>query len=217
MSNHPVTVRAIERMLLLFIFLGIFGSLLATKNVGGGGEKNAQLIAAADSQINLLADVGFYSFSFGQGNRGLFADQSFFFSNPSGDGVRLIVTDCYCTGDKFLGFVVSSTNGVGIVNALAFCEADPLCRLYSEDPLQCLYGGGWCNGETFVTQPGTYNVSIQIGASPFERGTGFVLLQSLCWVPSKTVTCALGDKSPQCGQLIPCCQLDDSCVYSIFQ
>ena len=149
--------------------------------------------------INLLSDVGFYSFTFGGGNGGAFASQSFYFNLNSFS--YLTITDCYCTGDRFFVYI----DGIPTFSALAGCDSpDPLCTVYSEDPEECAFGADsrWCSGSNLMTYSGLVNVTIQVATSPFGSGMGFLLLQQAC---------------PQPSGWVPCCSLDNSCVLSIFQ
>lgn len=124
----------------------------------------------------LMADVGFRPFSFGQGNQGLYADQSFFFSFPF--ETRLLVTDCFCGGDRFILHDYSTLSGEYPVTE--GCElANVTCNFFSEDPQVCAFSEGWCASRWIRLARGYHNLTIEILTSPFLSGTGYLILQSL--------------------------------------
>ena len=144
-----------------------------------------------EMNINLQADVGFYSFYFSGGNAGTTAYQTFYFYY--GYPVKLTLFDCYCGGDRF-----RVTSGTDVYSATGCSFDPPACQFLSTDPYTCLMnvGNGWCQ-TSFVVQSGYTNISIGVLASPYGAGTGFIMLQSYCGTQ-------------------PCCQLSQDCIYDIY-
>ena len=127
----------------------------------------------SNCQHNLIPDVGLYPFRFGRGNAGLFSPDTFFFL-ATGDGVQLLVTDCFCPGDKFVIF----DNGTPIGGAANAGVTDGTCQVYEDQPLNCL--ASWEYSHLVMQLPaGPHNITIMAAFSPFNGGTGFIGLEAV--------------------------------------
>lgn len=149
--------------------------------------------------VQLIPDVGYFTFTFGEGNSGNYAYQSFFFSLPT--PAQFQVTDCFCGGDRF---IVHDMVGGATYAAVQPCDAANLsCNFYSQVPYECMTAAaGWCKSGWVNLPAGFHNLTIEIVTAPFLSGTGFIILQSLCTVANTPV---------------PCCSLTDTgCEYGVY-
>lgn len=149
--------------------------------------------------VQLIPDVGYYTFTFGEGNSGNYAYQSFFFSLPT--SAQVLVTDCFCGGDRF---IVHDVVTGATINALQSCDTANLsCNFYSQTPYECMTATtGWCKTAWTTLTAGFHNLTIEIVTAPFLSGTGFIILQSMCTASNV---------------LVPCCSLlDTGCEYGVY-
>ena len=167
-------------------------------------ECPVECLKRPSESVNLIADVGFFSFAFGQGNAGNYANQFFTFNFPY--RTRFLLTDCLCGGDSFIALDTTTTSGtVGLeIPATKSClKTDTTCRYFSYDPQECAFTDGWCHSDWTWLNPGPHNITIEILTAPFRCGTGYVILQTIC--------------QDRFGYFYVCCEADNSCVYSIYQ
>jgi hypothetical protein len=127
--------------------------------------------------VNLINDVGFFSFNYGLGNAGTAAFESFYFNYPYGTRIQFV--DCFCAGDKY---IIQSQVDATTISADACPVFDLSCppSLYRKQPLDCLLNANWCKSSSVLVDPGFRNYTIEIKVSPFLAGTGFVILQQDC-------------------------------------
>lgn len=153
-------------------------------------------------RVNLMPDLGWYSFFFDLGNSGRYAMQTFYFNLPLPS--RLVLTDCYCGGDSFVAYESYDSYNRIIDASYEGCQgANEACNYYNTDPNFCVGNVGWCSGYSDIIYPGFHNITIMIAKSPFRAGTGFIRLQTMC-------------DDPDLGW-VPCCSLDNTCNDQIYQ
>lgn len=145
--------------------------------------------------VDMLHDVGFYQFAFG--NYGTFGFARFNFDLHHYS--LLTVVDGFCEGDNFLIW----DNGVPLFNTTQGCigEVTGTCNFYQPVPQLALEDGAHCYG-TIVLPPGPHNITIEILNSPFTGGSAFTMLQKICDFQ---------------GILLPCCELQNNCKTLVYE
>jgi len=123
----------------------------------------------------LRPNTGNYAFDYGKSMTVL---TSFFFFSKTPTAVTLF--DCYCSGDQFQLF----DNGifVGVTNALPDTGSTE-CLYYSDDPQFCWSGINSSNQWSYLTEslpPGNHNLTINVIANPYGKGTGYIRVDDWC-------------------------------------
>ena len=93
-------------------------------------------------------------------------------------------------------------NGV-VVQNIDYCPTPTAqCTNPITDPEQCLIDQdqAYCSGGVLLL-PGRHNITIGVSQSLYTAGAAFVRLDSVC---------------PKDVGATPCCQIDDSCVMTIY-
>lgn len=155
--------------------------------------------------VKLLPGVGAYSFNFGDGNSGNTAYQYFYFTIPNDSlGYQVRLWDCFCNGDGFYGVFTQApgpTNGLFAFGNVFTSD----CAFYQNTSEDCWEANFFYNyGTEDLTQPGFYNLTIEVARSPYRKGTGFVALLPLCVNTSNS-------------NLDPCCELQGGCDLSQYR
>lgn len=145
-----------------------------------------------DKHVQILPDVGFYAFNFGDSQTPVWTN--FYFKSRNVTAVT--ITDAYCEGDWFS----FADNGRFLGNTWTGCSCDQGCAFYQADPWNCMWDDFHCTGGAFLT-PGCHNVTIFTEKSVYHSGTAFIRLDTVCAYE---------------GYLVPCCSLTRSCVKSIY-
>lgn len=166
------------------------------------GEFNTSFFEQRPQVLQL--DAGFYPFNFGVGNAGLNAFSSFFFTTPV--SFRVILTDCFCTGDSFMllnnGVQVALFNEDCLIN-------DNQCSFYSTNPRECL-SGAWCGGYyDFFGPPSFFNFTIRVLTSPYQAGSGYIGVQQICG----TVPCCSSGPVDECNYNVVEDDSESGCHY----
>lgn len=126
--------------------------------------------------VFLQHDVGFYHFDFPAGNSNALAFRTFYFSYPF--TTLLGITDCFCTGDRFIVAGSSNTNPP-FSQSTTVVPIDKTCSIYQTSPFTCLFDpqGRWSRIDTLISVPaGNWNITITPIVAPFLAGTGYVFL-----------------------------------------
>lgn len=127
------------------------------------------------TEVNMLPDIGVYAFQFGKA--GTYAYQNFIVNT---DRMLLFeVFDCFCGGDYFSIY----DWGQFRANQNYFCQnSDDECSYYSKSPEYCFagnYDDTFCYSYYYL-QPGKHNLTIGVDYSPYNGGTGFARLTTVC-------------------------------------
>jgi len=148
-------------------------------------------------KVDMKSDVGFYQFAFG--NTATLAFASFHYYSDNYTSIQVL--DGYCPGDVFGVY----DNGIHYLIAKD-CGINPLpppgeCPSICTDPEQCMTLGQNCGGIAYLP-PGQHNITILTLNSPFTGGSGFIRLQTMCF---------LG------GNFSPCCSFTNSCNNGLYE